>query len=122
MLNWKNYFIFIIAYKIFTFLYLFINSIEFFMYVDVIHWVFTIGVWGFSYKKRIVSRYLWLFVFWFSIVIYFHSWVIRPLLMFNNDNSIITIMFTIMFSLPLIIIPYILFKYSHKSNKLWYNT
>jgi len=122
-LKWKIYFWVIVFYQI--------GIVSYLSYSDpksliigigsIFDIIFVIGLFGYSYRKPILKKSLWMIVFIASILVYVNGLIVSP---YNFYVAFGTIEFETIATLwipflPLLAIPYALFQYSKNSDEVW---
>ncbi len=119
--NWQRYFIFLVIYEIGAQLYLF-RTLDQIDYLGIlVELIFLIGLFGFAFSKPIFSMSLWKVIFMISVLWYFEGMVIAPITIFQSFDDVgimVMLSFFIPF-IPLLPIPFALYKYSQKSDFTW---
>lgn len=117
---WKAYFIIALVYKIGVLLYS-SSAIGYNINIsEIFYGIFFLGVFGLSFRIRIVGVVLWRFVFAFAVIVYAHTWIIMPsIFIFSKDVPVLKVMTIMMYSVPLIPLVYGLYIYAWCSDDIW---
>ena len=120
ILFWKSYFIFIILYEIGLMIYLsFLQELQF-LITDIFYALFFVGLFGFAFSYKIFSNKIWKYIFVIAAIIYFHSWIVMPLVwIFSEELSLSKVLNIQLFSIPLIPLIIALYFYAWRSEKIW---
>ncbi len=83
--------------------------------------IFIVGLFGYSYKKAILKKQLWLIIFFISILSYIDGIIISPYRLYSAFGSIELLNIILLWApyIPLLGIPYVLYQYSKNSDEIW---
>jgi len=100
---------------------MYFSNIAFLGSGTVLDLVFLLGLFGYSYGKPIINRYIWMVVSVISILAYGYGLFVNPYIIYNllgtiGFDELLGLWLPI---LPLLFIPYALYQYYSNSEHLW---